>query len=298
MGLFESLEAGDVRAVDRELRGGADPNAVAKSGDSALAVAARSGNARLVKALLTKGANPNSNRTVVPSLIHAAGLGHHEIVKLLLAAKARVDERDEDGSTALMEAAAGGHLKVVDQLLEAGARARLKPRKGSGALQAAVEKKHWKVVERLLPMASASERKEVERVRAEATGALAKPNPKQVLKFLDAAGAGDVDAMKKFLAQGMPVDACTPTSRMTALMTAAIHGRFKVVRLLLKSGADLSRKNAYGENAISSAAAAPELKMFDYLYRIASPKDRKPALKHLPLNRMQYAAWRKWRAPS
>jgi len=55
--------------------------------------------------------------------------------------------------------------------------------------------------------------------------------------FVDAAGAGDIVAVRAYLDHGMPPDV-RGYGGMTALMWSAYYGRTELVRLLLERGAD------------------------------------------------------------
>ena len=86
--------------------------------------AAGFGDITAVNKLLKDGANPNArakDRTSRTALILAAAGGHMEIVDALLASGAKVDEKDLTGHTALNWAAMRGHTTVVSALMKKGA---------------------------------------------------------------------------------------------------------------------------------------------------------------------------------
>ena len=151
-----AVRAGDVAAVRALVGGGADVNAAAVDGTTALhwaahhddaglarllidagaaaaaanrygvqpiALAATNGSAAMLEVLLAAGADPNA---AMPggetALMTAARAGPGDAVRVLLAAGADPDRRDEvGGQTALMWAAARNNAAAVRALAEAGA---------------------------------------------------------------------------------------------------------------------------------------------------------------------------------
>jgi len=119
---------------------GADVNAKADSGWTALMGAAWKGHLGVVKLLLEKGAKVDEGKDDLTAIGAAAGGGHLEVVKLLLEKGADVNARDKDGSTALMSAAGYGHLALLEVLLEKGVDVNARDKDGSTALMEAAAK--------------------------------------------------------------------------------------------------------------------------------------------------------------
>ena len=71
-------------------------------------------------------------------------------------------------------------------------------------------------------------------------------------RLLTAALSGSLDAARKALADGAPVDA-TNAAGQTALMLAARRGDEALVRLLLAAGADRARTDPSGRTAAALA---------------------------------------------
>ncbi|XP_049794986.1 serine/threonine-protein kinase TNNI3K-like [Schistocerca nitens] len=100
-------------------------NARAKTGWTALHVAAIVGRPAAVKCLLECGANVNARSDKQETPLHFAALyGRVKEVELLIAAKADLEAADEMGDTPLQLAAAWNHERVVNVLLKAGAKMR------------------------------------------------------------------------------------------------------------------------------------------------------------------------------
>lgn len=74
----------------------------------------------------------------------------------------------------------------------------------------------------------------------------------RVATFISAARDGEIEAVKKFLDEGMDVNAKNKSGN-TALMEACGTGQEDVISLLLDKGADAKAKNNIGETAASKA---------------------------------------------
>jgi ankyrin repeat protein len=85
-------------------------------------------------------------------------------------------------------------------------------------------------------------------------GARAQASSSLDTELLNAAGAGDVTAVKLLLNKGANIEAKDKLGN-TALMMAAFCGKADVVKLLLDKGANIEATDKYGNTALISAAA-------------------------------------------
>jgi ankyrin repeat protein len=125
-----------------------NPNAVDRSGDYPLDLAAQKGDPQIVRLLLSYGANVNVRTKTGWFPIHTAALsGHAEIVKLLLDHGADIDCRvSGTGETPLYYAASFGRTQTVELLLERGANRNISDQRGLTPLAAAIRAEQTDVI--------------------------------------------------------------------------------------------------------------------------------------------------------
>lgn len=184
--LHRALDHDDERArrlVIALLRCGADPRALASSGETPLglamngdrgdlvdwlrwsgwslpprrlqahdvAAAARAGDLSAVRRLLGLGLDSRGrDGQACPALVHAAGAGHLAVVTELIDHGADLDAGTAAGVTPLVAAIIGGRDEVVEALLERGARARSESGRSNPPLLVAAACGRAGIVERLL----------------------------------------------------------------------------------------------------------------------------------------------------
>jgi ankyrin repeat protein len=142
----------DRETAELLIRAGANARAANRFGVTPLSLACTNGSARMIELLLNAGADPN---TTLPegetALMTAARTGKPEPVDVLLARGADVNAKENwRGQTALMWAAAEGHVAVVERLVEAGADLRARSGAGFTPLLFAVREGRADVVRALL----------------------------------------------------------------------------------------------------------------------------------------------------
>ena len=119
-GIADAARAGDRDAVRNLLKQGADVNATAGDGVTALHWAARRGDVEMANLLLLAGANARAaTQSARYTALHlAAERGSAPIVKALLENGAEVNAATATGATPLMFAAAGGETATISALLD------------------------------------------------------------------------------------------------------------------------------------------------------------------------------------
>lgn len=150
--LHEACIVGDLAAVKRALAGGADVNAPAPDGFSAIGLAVFFGHPELARALLAAGADVNQTAANAQKVgpIHAAlARGDNAMLAWLLENGARPDTPQEGGFRPLHEAAARGNDAAVELLLKAGATPGLRSDAGKTPADLAREAGHAALADRL-----------------------------------------------------------------------------------------------------------------------------------------------------
>lgn len=200
--------------------------------------------------LLDRGADPfGPSRAGDPPLSLAVRLGWLWLLERLLQAGVCPDARDSRGMSALHLAAALGRVDAVRRLIAAGACPDLRATDGQTPLGAAL----------------ASGRRDI----ADWLDWRGWPLPRRPLRGHDvpaAAVAGDVDALRRLLDLGLPVDAIDRQG-CSALLRAAGGGHREVVDLLLARGADAGLAAQSGATPLSAAVSMRHADIVDRLVR-------------------------------
>ena len=137
--LVESVIRGDPGNVLMLLNRGADPNASAEGGMTALMYAAENGNLLLLKLLILNGADPDLTQVENTTPLMIAVLNRNfDAAHYLLKRGADPDHRDDYSGTPLLYAAAVNDYQIADLLLFYGASDSIRDRDGNDALMTAV----------------------------------------------------------------------------------------------------------------------------------------------------------------
>lgn len=116
--LIAAASSGDVAAVSRLLRDGADVKARDASGRTALLAATQGNHVEVARLLIAAGSDVNAKDSSQDSPYLLAGArGHVEILRMVLAAGADLGSVNRYGGTALIPAAHYGHVDAVRVLL-------------------------------------------------------------------------------------------------------------------------------------------------------------------------------------
>ena len=120
--LLSAAALGDIFSVEKLINEGADVNARASNGTTALMGAAYAGYPRTAEYLISRGAQIDAQSADGLTALHyAAGAGHTDIVGRLLDAGADPNMTSGDGTTPLMKATRAGREATVKRLVAGGA---------------------------------------------------------------------------------------------------------------------------------------------------------------------------------
>jgi ankyrin repeat protein len=231
--------------------------------------AVKQGDVTKVKALLAKGVKLGALGKGGEAALHiAVETQNSEIIELLLAAGASVNVRNQYSRTPLFIAINRGDLALVERLIKAGAdvNAKEKLEGGTPFLASVSNRKSNHDIMRLLAKHGADilavdvygrsalniasrwlgresytedkDREVAESLRAAFIEAgVLHPD---AARLTQAAAAGDLPAVRKFIESGLPVDTVDEQER-TALYMAISRWHPELVAFLLKSGADMHK---------------------------------------------------------
>lgn len=249
--LFRAIEKGDLSAMKRALRAGAQVNAKDQTGATPLMRASVYGNVESMKLLIGKGADPNiPNNFGATALMWSAG--SIDKVRLLLSAKADVNAKSNSGRTPLAVAAAyAGNVETVKLLLARGADVKAGNQVLGGAVYSAANAGDEAILRVLLAAGgNPNDRNGIGISALIAACQFGRIEPVQVL--LDAGADVNHQTGRRPLAKvGLQ-----ELGELTALLVAAPTGNPRLVKLLLDRGADIKAKDMRGMTPLMMATAS------------------------------------------
>jgi glutaminase len=194
----------------------------------------------------------------VTELIWAASKGDLGAIQREHIRGADLNSADYDGRTPLHLAAAEGQLAIVEYFVErtAGDRAvNVNPRDrwGGTPLDDAVLSGHEHVAAFLRRVGGVQARS-VPAAESSAAGAAYPPaDPARTIELIWAASEGDIPAVRRLMARGVPLQ-IADYDRRTPLHLAASEGRQETVRFLLEQGVDREPRDRWGCTPLDDAS--------------------------------------------
>jgi len=208
--------------------------------------------------LLERGADPYANSPAGdPPLALAVRLGWLRVVDRLVAYGVNLDARDSHGMTALHLAAALGRESALKSLIAQGADPEMRAADGQTPLGVALSSGRRDLADWL-----------------DWRGWPLPGRPLQPSDLPSAAIVGEVDAVRRLLDLGLPVDA-TDTQGCTALLRAAGGGHRAVVDLLLARGADPRVAARSGATPLSAAVSMRQVDIVERLLAAGAPLEQR-----------------------
>ncbi|MCP4312550.1 MAG: hypothetical protein GY790_14910 [Bacteroidetes bacterium] len=228
--LVESVKRNQPASVLFLLERGADPDAAAEGGITALMYAAEMGDTLLVKLLVLNGADTELTLVEETTPLMVAVLNQHfGASHILLKKGANPDHCDQYGGTPLIYAAALNDYSMADLLLFFNASDSLKDRAGNDAMMTAVCMEHLECADVMLQTGIRPDSRDI----------------KLNTPLMVAAQHGNMEMIKLLLEYGAGMELVN-SSNYTPLAHAVMTGETKAARVLVDSGANIHhviRKN-------------------------------------------------------
>jgi ankyrin repeat protein len=288
--LVKACRRGDVAEVRRLLKSGLSPNQIAPGDaalDTAVTAAVYARQAHVIGVLAHAKADLDTTPSSYTPLVTASGWRDLEMVLALIDGGANVNQPDQAGVTPLQAAVRGGPgqtplpdsdpLPVVDALLKAGADPDFVPRRQTG---------HPSVMTPLRWAAYEGSRQMIDLFVA----AGSKEKKLDALRLCGAAHRGTLDELKELVDRGVNVNQRDAT-HATPLVAASEAGHEQVVAFLLERGANPNLHAGFrndGQSALIAAAVSGRLKIVKMLVRAGA--DHAYKMRVAPNSRIRFSA--------
>ena len=258
--LVESVLKGNSDAVMMLLERGADPNALAEGGMSALMFAAERGDVIPVKMLVLNGANPDlSDGEGTTPLLIAVLNGHFDVAHFLLEKGADPDHHDSYMGSALLYAAAINNFEIADLLLFYGTSDSIRDKDGNMAVMTAVYFGNIETTDILLQNG------------LDPDGADKQNNTPLMI----AAQQGDLPISQLLLEKGAALESVNKQN-YTPLVHAVLFRQDSIAKLLIDSGANVNHTLKPGENLYDLAHQHGNTKVLKLLKSAGATISPKP----------------------
>jgi uncharacterized protein len=242
--LIDAARTADAAALRTLIRQGADVNAAAPDGTTALHWASYRDNVDIADLLIRAGAKIDAANDLGATPLWTASMnGSSTMVRRLLQAGAHPNLALLLGETPLMIASRSGNADVVTQLIDKGANVNARGPRGQTALMWAVAEQHPAVVQVLLSRGADIRIRSDELGQVMAVPPHGKPEYNRMIPFggetalMFAARVGDVASARLLLAAGANVNDADAWG-VSAMVLAAHSGFTEMVEFLLDKGAD------------------------------------------------------------
>jgi len=213
------------------LKAGANVDIANKDGETPINKASQYGNLTIVEALLKAGANMDiANKYGETPILCAFDKGHDKVVETLLKAGAKLDESRMN----LFSASEKGHTGIVSSLLKAGAKLDSVDNDGNTALMLAAVNGHFELVKQF--------------IKSGANVDIKNNNNKTALMLISSVKISEEKPLLKdelVKIAEILIKAKAKVNEMsdigeTALLYASYRGHTDIVRMLIKSNADVN----------------------------------------------------------
>jgi len=265
--LVESVLKSNPEALMLLLERGADPNALAEGGMSALMFAVESKDLILVKMLVLNGADLDlGDAEGTTPLLIAVLNGHFDVAHFLLEKGADPDHRDSYKGSALLYAAAINDYRIADLLLFFGASDSISDRDGNKAVMTAVYFGHMETTDVLLQ-----------------NGLDPDGRDKQYnTPLMIASQQGDLAISQLLLEKGAGLERINKKN-YTPLVHAVLFRQDSIAKLLIDSGAKVNHTISSSENLYDLARQQGSTKALKLLKAAGATTSPRPSFSEFNL---------------
>jgi len=259
--VWTGAQTGNIEAVKQHLADGVDVNSKSDIGRTPLDVAIAFKQPLITDLLRKHGGKTRDELKAAESIVVAVELGNIEAVKQHLNDGTEVNAKGGTGRTPLHWAAIEGHKEIAELLIAEGADVNAKTNDGKTPLDEAINPFYNKT---------------------EIANLLHKHGGKHGTVH-SAAGGGDIEAVKEFLAPGADVNVKDKRG-FTPLHWASISGHKEAVELLIDNGADVNAMRGGGGTPLSYAASWGHEEIVELLIANGADVNVKDAFSETPLD--------------